>query len=148
MTRTARPSANVARVLLVRHGSAGSREEWVGDDRERPLDEKGVGQAARLADTLADVTVDRILTSPYLRCVQTVEPIAAELDIAFELRDELGEERQMTDGIALVRSLAGTAALICGHGGLEMSLVGPSRWKKGSVFVVDADLNVVEVRRP
>ena len=83
-------------LLLVRHGSAGSRSEWEGDDRDRGLDERGVDQARRLVQELADLPIDRILTSPYRRCVQTVEPLAAARTLVPELCPELGEDRQVT----------------------------------------------------
>jgi phosphohistidine phosphatase SixA len=134
-------------LLLVRHASAGSRTEWEGDDRERPLDERGCDQASRLADQLADLPVERILTSPYRRCVETVEPLAAARGLNLELRPELGEDRQMVDGVALVRELAGTDVVVCGHGGLQEAVRDAPRWKKGSTFAVDAGLNVIEVRQ-
>ena len=134
-------------LLLVRHGSAGSREEWAGDDRERPLDKKGIRQAERLVQRLADLPVERILTSPYPRCVQTVEPLAAARGLIPELREALGEERQHVDGVELVRSLAGAAVVICGHGGLESAIPGAPRWKKGTIFVVGEHLELLEVRK-
>jgi 8-oxo-(d)GTP phosphatase len=133
-------------LLLVRHASAGSRGDWDADDRLRPLDERGTRQAARLVECLSDLPVERILTSPYARCVQTVEPFAAARGVQPELRSELGEERQMTEGVALVRELAGTDVVVCGHGGLQEALHDPPRWRKGSTFVVDPALHVLEVR--
>jgi glyoxylase-like metal-dependent hydrolase (beta-lactamase superfamily II) len=67
-------------------------------------------------------------------------------DLEAELCPELGEERQMVDGIELVRSLAGTDVVVCGHGGLQEAARDAPRWKKGSTLVVDAELNIVEVR--
>jgi phosphohistidine phosphatase SixA len=135
-------------VLLARHAWAGHRDEWDGEvDTERPLDERGREQARGLVEKLAAYPIDRILTSPYRRCVDTVLPLAEARGLEPELRDELGEERQMTDGAALVRSLAGSDALVCGHGGLESALVDPPRWRKGSTFVVDDGLEVRQVLR-
>lgn len=135
-------------LVLLRHASAGSRETWVGDDRERPLDDRGVRQARDLVALLADLPLTRIVTSPYRRCVQTVEPLAAARNLEVELRDELGEERQFDDGIVLVRRLAEVDAVVCGHGGLESALRDAPRWKKGAAFVADPDLQVLEARRP
>jgi phosphohistidine phosphatase SixA len=135
-------------VLLVRHGSAGDRELWKGDDRERPLDEKGVRQAAELVDLLAPYAIERILSSPAVRCLQTVEPLAKARGLSIEPRDELGEELQATAGTELVRSLADADVAICGHGGLEDALPDPPRWKKGAVFVVSGALEVIETLQP
>lgn len=132
-------------MLFVRHASAGKREKWVGDDRDRPLDEEGRARARELVEELAPYRIDAILTSPYRRCVETVEPLAAARGLEPEQRDELGEELQSTTGFALVRSLAGQDVVVCGHGGLESALERPPRWRKGMVFVADDGLRVVDV---
>ena len=64
-------------LLLIRHASAGDRNDWVGDDLLRPLDGRGRSQASRLPELLGDYEIARVLSSPALRCVQTVEPLAA-----------------------------------------------------------------------
>jgi 8-oxo-(d)GTP phosphatase len=133
-------------VLLIRHARAGDRAEWEGDDRKRPLDERGRRQAAALVDELADFPLTRILSSPYDRCVQTVEPLAAARGLQIELHDELGEERQDTEGAALVRSLDAQPVAACVHGGLSDVVFGV-RQKKGETLVVEGDGRVVERRR-
>ena len=135
-------------LLLLRHASAGDRDDWDGDDRERPLDQKGRAQAAALVRTLAPYRVTRILSSPAWRCLESVAPIAASRGLLPELREELAEERHGEAGHELVRSLAGEDVLVCGHGGLEDVLPEHPRWKKGTTFVVDASLRVVEVIAP
>jgi 8-oxo-dGTP diphosphatase len=130
-------------ILLVRHASAGSRHDWEGDDRERPLDERGRAQAEGLVGRLQQHPIDAILTSPYRRCVETVEPLARARGLEVELRPELGEELQHTDGFALVRSLAGRDVVVCGHGGLEAVAASPPKWKKGAVFVLGPALDVL-----
>jgi len=135
-------------LLLVRHARAGDRAQWDGDDRERPLDPRGVEQATALVALLAPFPVETILASPYLRCVQTVEPLAAARGLAIELRSELGEELQLTAGIELVRTLAGRAAVVCGHGGLEHAVPGAPRFKKGAALVLGPGLELLETLRP
>lgn len=130
-------------MILVRHASAGDRDEWAGDDGERPLDERGERQARELVERLAECPVDEILTSPAVRCVQTVQQLAAARGLEAVVRDELSEQRQSTDGADLVRELAGRDVVVCGHGGLEHVLVDPPKWRKGAAFVVDADLRIV-----
>ena len=130
-------------MLLARHARAGKRGEWRGDDLARPLDERGVGQAEALVPLLDGYRIDRILSSPARRCVETVEPLARSRGLQVEVCPELAESRQGTDGAELVRSLAGADVVACGHGGLEQAaLVDPPRWKKGDVFVVDETLAV------
>ena len=135
-------------LLLVRHARAGERSEWQGDDRERPLDRTGIAQAQELVALLESLPVTAVYSSPYRRCVETVEPLASSRTLPIELRDELGEEQQATAGIELVRSLAGRDVVVCGHGGLETALVDPPKWRKGSTFVVGENLSVATVLRP
>jgi 8-oxo-(d)GTP phosphatase len=130
-------------LLVIRHARAGHRDDWSGDDRKRPLDERGRRQAAALLQELEDYPVSRILSSPYDRCVQTVARLAAQRGLTVEQRDELGEERQHHDGVALVRGLIGQSVAVCVHGGLSDAVFG-ERLKKGETLVVDERGDVVE----
>jgi 8-oxo-(d)GTP phosphatase len=134
-------------LILLRHAWAGSRDEWDADDRDRPLDGRGRDQARRIVALLAGHRIDEIHTSPYLRCVQTVEPLAAARDLELRLRGELSEERQAAEGGRLLAGLAGHDALVCGHGGLEQWLPDPPKWKKGAALVLDEELAVTGALR-
>jgi len=134
-------------MLLIRHARAGQRDDWSGDDRRRPLDERGRKQAADLVAALSKYRLARILSSPYDRCVQTVEPLAHALGLEVEIRDELGEEWQLDEGVELVRSLLDQDVALCGHGGLSDALAGVSQ-KKGETLVLDGEGRVVESFRP
>jgi 8-oxo-(d)GTP phosphatase len=127
---------------LVRHAWAGHAEQWDGDDNLRPLDERGQEQARRLVPLLEPYEIERIVSSPATRCVETVAPLAAARGLEVETRDELGVDRQETDGPELVRSLAGEPVVVCGHGGLETALGYDVPWKKGAVLVLDDDLEI------
>ena len=79
-------------VYLVRHARAGHRATWQGeDDSLRPLDERGRRQADALVAQLADREFARILSSPFARCVQTVEPLAEARGLPVEAVDSLAE---------------------------------------------------------
>ena len=132
-------------LVLVRHAKAGDRDEWHGDDGLRPLDAKGRKQARRLVGVLAELPVRRIVTSPYLRCVQTVEPLAAARDIAIEHAPELGEQRQYLDAEAFLRALIAADAVACVHGGIEHALGLGGRMRKADVWVFRDALAAPEV---
>jgi len=68
---------------LLRHAHAGDPEAWTGDDAARPLSDKGVAQAERLARHLSAVgfTADVVLTSPKIRARQTADIVAAALGL-------------------------------------------------------------------
>ena len=131
-------------LLLVRHAWAGHSDQWDGDDELRPLDERGTQQARALVSLLEPFEVERILSSPATRCVDTVVPLAASRGLDVEVRDELRDQRQGLDGPGLVHSLAGAPVVVCGHGGLETALGFDMPWKKGAVLVLDGDLEIVQ----
>ena len=134
-------------MLLVRHASAGKREAWSGDDRVRPLDERGRRQAEFLVRSLADYPVERIVTSPYLRCVQTVDPLAQARGLDVELRAELGDAVPAEDAVAVLRELAGADAVVCVHGSIEDPLR-LDRFPKGATYVLGSQLEPLEYVPP
>jgi 8-oxo-dGTP diphosphatase len=121
-------------ILLIRHAWAGERADWQGDDRRRPLDERGRRQARELVELLACYELGRILSSPYDRCVWTVEPLARARGLSIEVREELSEELQGTAGARLVLTLEPNTAVSC-HGGLSDRVCGRAQ-KKGETFTL------------
>jgi 8-oxo-dGTP diphosphatase len=123
-------------VVLLRHASAGDRDQWDGDDRLRPVDKKGQRQAQALRDVLLARGVTRALSSPYVRCTQTVAPLG--LDI--EPDERLAEGADPADTRALLMEADGAVA--CTHGDVIENVVGFSI-KKGAAVVLDG-LDVVD----
>jgi phosphohistidine phosphatase SixA len=134
--------------FLVRHGSAGSAEAWAGDDLLRPLDGRGRRQAVALVELVAasGASVRRVWSSPYLRCRQTVAPLAASLGLEVETVPELAQGAAV--GAGLLGRLPAEDAVLCSHGDvlpeLLLQLCGgrvpgvgrPPRCEKGSVWVL------------
>jgi 8-oxo-dGTP diphosphatase len=125
-------------VLLVRHARAGDRTEWEGDDRLRPLDGKGRRQAEGLVELLADYPIDRILSSPYVRCVQSVEPLAAARGLELEEAAELAEGETRDDVLRLLGSTDAECVVLCTHGDVVDELLGDGL-KKGETEVLTLD---------
>ncbi|GAC1481010.1 MAG: hypothetical protein PVSMB9_06060 [Candidatus Dormibacteria bacterium] len=101
---------------LVRHAKAGDRADWAGDDRLRPLSRPGERQAEGLVGILQEAQIHSVFSSPYLRCVQTVEPVARRFGLRVEHERSLAEGAG-ADGIAqLVRLAAGRNIVLCSHG--------------------------------
>lgn len=117
-------------VLLVRHGRAGRRSQWEGDDRLRPLDKKGRRQAKGLVELLEPYPVDRVLSSPYVRCVQTVEPLAGARRLTLEEVEELEEGKLRQETIGLLERLDAEYPVLCTHGDVVFELLG-EEMKKG-----------------
>ena len=89
---------------LVPHCASVRPEGWADDHDVRPLSELGHQQAKALVEALG-TDVEAIYSSPALRCLQTVEPLAEATGLPIvelvELRDARGfvEPRQWTHGI-------------------------------------------------
>ena len=108
---------------VVRHAKAGDREEWEGDDRLRPLTKSGRQQAETLAERLKDEPIDRLLSSPYVRCLQTIEPLAARRKLPIEPRKDLEEGAGGESVIRLMQSFKGQNLVLCTHGDVSEELL-------------------------
>lgn len=152
LARFARKPADTQTVLIVRHGTAGRRARYKGDDRHRPLDRKGRAQAKHLAPQLLAFGASAVYAADRYRCVQTVEPLAHQLDVAVHVEPGLTEEayaddpRAAHDRVSEIAALGGTP-VICTQGRVipdllqwwcERDGVKPdkSRNRKGSTWVL------------
>jgi len=129
-------------VYLVRHASAGARANWQGDDRLRPLDLRGLRQAEGLVDQLGRRQFDRIVSSPFVRCVESVVPLAMARGLAVEHEDALAEGAGADAALALFRS-ATVPLVACVHGDLCQELLG-EKTKKGSTTVLEVTARRLE----
>ena len=107
-----------APVYLVRHAKAGDREAWTGADRDRPLSASGRRQAKALVRLLVDRRIERVMTSPALRCVDTVRPLAEQRGLPIESRDELFEGAPFEGRVSLIDEASSVATVMCVHGDL------------------------------
>jgi 8-oxo-dGTP diphosphatase len=124
-------------IFLVRHARAGDRDEWTGDDRVRPLDRKGRRQADALVAPLAGYPLTRLVSSPYVRCVKTLEPLAARLKIPIEPDEALAEGASAAEGLLLLSRLGPGPVVVCTHGDVMEALVGEGEpKKKGSTWLL------------
>jgi phosphohistidine phosphatase SixA len=136
-------------ILLARHAQAGRRGTAGPDDSRRPLDERGRQQAAALAAMLSGRPLTRIATSPYRRCVETIEPLARAVGLEIELHDELAEGAPLSDVLALIADHDDEQSdmVLCTHGDVIEEMIGRSRpAEKGSVWVLDPERDL-EPRR-
>jgi 8-oxo-dGTP diphosphatase len=137
-----------ATVYVVRHAKAGVRGTWRGPDEERPLTRRGRRQAHRLVDRFAGLDVGRVISSPLVRCVQTLEPLVRARGIELELAPELAEDEHVSEAVALVRGLPAVPTVLCSHGSEIEAMIGAFEADgavvegargiaKGSVWVLD-----------
>ena len=137
-------------IYLVRHAKAGERHVWDGDDQLRPLSGRGRLQARGLLEVLEDAHFDRLLSSPYVRCMETVVPLSGERGVAIEPVDALAEGATLDEALALVRKHAAGGAVFCTHGDIVPMLlehyanqgvdIGTTpQWPKGSTWALETD---------
>jgi 8-oxo-dGTP diphosphatase len=115
------------------------------------LTDKGWRQAEQLCRLYEPFRVTRILSSPYLRCTQTVEPLARHLGVDVEEVAALAEGTGSRPTLALMHELAGTTAVLCTHGDVMIdvldalermgaaSLPGEYPLPKGCTWVLDGE---------
>jgi 8-oxo-dGTP diphosphatase len=140
-------------VLLLRHGTAGSRSKWPDDDALRPLDEEGEEQADELVRLLSRFGVDEIISADYVRCVQTVQPLSEALGVPVKevsLLSERGFPGREEEAVELLRNLGrpGSAVVACSQRHVipelierlaaddEVELNGEPAVKKGGVWAL------------
>jgi 8-oxo-dGTP diphosphatase len=142
----------VSRVYLIRHAKAGDRSAWTEDDRLRPLSKAGRRQAEALVDTFRGIEVGRVASSPFVRCVQTVRPLALDRGLPVEECDELAEGADLGDALKLVSSTV-DGSVFCSHGDVipaviddlvahGMRIDGEPGWKKGSTWILERSLGL------
>lgn len=140
-------------IHLLRHADAGSRPSWHQPDDLRPLSNKGIAQAVNVADVLADRPIGRILSSRYVRCTQTAQPLADRIGIAVETSAALAEEADITSTWELLEEVARQTGdtVLCSHGNVIGSVLDRMRrrgiamvadeltCRKGSVWTINVD---------
>ena len=156
LRRFTKVPADTSTVLIVRHGRAGRKSRYKGDDKKRPLDKHGRAQAESLVGQLLAFGGDRLFAAPRTRCQQTLEPLAEELGVAVGAEPTLTEEsysehkgngRTRVLEIAKEASAAGGTPVICTQGKVIPDLIAwwserdgvkpdKSRNRKGSTWVL------------
>lgn len=100
----------------------------------------------------------RLISSPYVRCTETLGPLAAAVGLTVEEHPELAEGAGNA-AVSLARSVGGETAVLCTHGDIVpevldtlvtvdgMSLRSEREWAKGSTWVLEGtDGRFVEAR--
>ncbi|KQR96945.1 MAG: NUDIX hydrolase [Microbacterium ginsengisoli] len=108
-------------VIALRHAKAVARESWKGEDADRPLTDRGARQAEALVGPLRSFGVRRIVSSPAVRCLATVAPLAAALERDVRttplISQDLWEEGR-SDARTVIgkRVRSRKPAVLCSHG--------------------------------
>jgi broad specificity phosphatase PhoE len=148
-------------IYLVRHAKAGSRSGWEGPDDQRPVSKAGRRQAVALAEALAsppdEKPITRIISSPYVRCRQTVEPLGERLLTPVDLAEALAEGSPCAAALVLVDKYADEDVVLCSHGDVIGDLLShfqhqgvhldDDKLEKGSTWVLDLEAGAVIAAR-
>ena len=138
------------RIYFIRHAVALEREFWHHVDRERPLNERGSRQADELARMLRAARIERVVSSPALRCMDTVWPLAQALGLPIVRHDALFEGASARAALRLMRRTRSRRVALCTHGDVMervleelmnagVHLDGGIRLAKGAYWVLDLD---------
>src|SRR5918992_2526917 len=100
-------------LYLVRHADAGNKHLWPGVDSQRPLSDAGWHQARWLAGQLDGRPLTSIVSSPALRCVQTVEPLARRRGLQVRTDPRLDVDGHAGQATGLLLDAADTPTLWC-----------------------------------
>jgi broad specificity phosphatase PhoE len=133
-------------IYLLRHAHAGNKRSWRGPDADRPLSAIGRREASGLIPRYRDRPVATILSSPALRCQQTVQPLAEQRRLPVGVDGRLDVDATAEDAAALLRPDVDDVVL-CTHGELIGLLLGllrargapigeDARWPKGSTWLL------------
>lgn len=145
-------------IHVVRHAKAGDRSSWPGRDHDRPLTDAGRRQALAIADSLATARFTRIVSSPYVRCLETVVPLAGAHLVPIEPHPALTEGAPVEATLALLAECHRDGAVWCSHGDVIPDLLGhlaattaldlgpDPRCAKGSIWELETDADGTVVR--
>jgi len=126
-------------LVLLRHGKAVAREEWSGDDGDRPLAQVGQIQSKRLLAKYLPFGITEIHTSDAVRCYETVSPMARALKLDMFYWSELSEyayEKDKKAAINVVNDIieSEVRAIVCGHNpvipGIVAKFIGKKNFKE------------------
>ena len=134
-------------LIVVRHGDAGDKATWRSPDLLRPLSATGHHQAEGVVLRLEDFPVERILSSPTVRCQQTVEPLARDRLLEIESVAALGVDADPAQMRSVFWDRRLRDAVLCTHGEtiselfaqLDLDQLGfgqPLHWPKGSIWLL------------
>jgi phosphohistidine phosphatase len=139
------------RLYFLRHGPAESRHEWEGPDADRPLTERGVKVTRRVAERIdkLELDLDVVLTSPYVRALETARIVGDVLGTESLLAEEHGLEpgRFSSDELRRIVGEHSTAVnlMLVGHepsmADVASDLVGGARLrlKKSGLVRIDVE---------
>lgn len=134
-------------IYLVRHAKAGSRSDWTDDDELRPLSKAGWKQAEGVAKRLAKRGPTSLLSSPYVRCRQTLEPLGEQCGLEVVIEPRLAEGSPFEPVLELLATVP-DGTVLCSHGDVVpdtiaalqrrgCQLLTGADWRKATIWTIE-----------
>jgi phosphohistidine phosphatase SixA len=130
------------RFILLRHARAGRKVRDPEKDFKRRLDSKGEQVALALPEVITSyMNPETVLSSPFRRCVETVEPLAEALGLRV-LEDESFTPGRSRRAVRKAFGRIAANSVVCTHGEVIAALFDDSRTcAKGAFWVVERRRN-------
>ncbi len=84
-------------IIALRHGKATPAENWDGPDATRPLLQRGIDQSLSVAQGVAAYRPAKLLSSPAVRCQQTIAPTARVTGLEVKDKPEISQDAFRSD---------------------------------------------------
>ena len=101
-------------LLLIRGAPATPRHLWDHSEITRPLAHEGRTTARSLESLGSFFEINRVLSAPAARCIDTVEPLARRAALTVEVASDLSDGR-IEQAMRLVDNARGTGTVLCTH---------------------------------
>jgi 8-oxo-(d)GTP phosphatase len=115
-------------IIALRHGKATPAENWDGPDSTRPLLQRGIDQSLSVALGIAAYRPAKLISSPAVRCMQTIAPTARVTGLPVTEKVEISQDAYRSDAAAVTKVIAkrlrkGRTTVLCSHGPVLPQLI-------------------------
>lgn len=125
--RFAKNTARTFAIIALRHGKAIPPLSWPGDDASRPLTSRGQEQAAAVVSILDAYGARTLMTSPAVRCRETIAPYAQSIGVTPEPEASVSQlaydNGESLDTVAHRLVDVGESVVVCTHSPVVPELV-------------------------
>jgi 8-oxo-dGTP diphosphatase len=113
--------ARTIAIIALRHGKATPHENWDGPDATRPLLQRGIDQSMSIALGIAAYRPVTLLSSPAVRCLQTIAPTARVTGLEVKEKVAISQDAYRSDAAAVSKVIAkrlskAVTTVLCSHG--------------------------------
>lgn len=131
-------------IVVLRHAYAGVKLDDPSDDFMRGLDDTGRASAGAMAHVLPEHVVPvELVSSPYFRCTETVQPLSERLELPIRTRAELRPAATREEVMGLLLA-ANDRTLVCTHGEVIIRVFDGLTCEKGAAWILRRRAGMLE----